>query len=104
MKFVSSIKCQAQTWLIGGLTCALALSILLSPTIADAKTLRWASKGDVFTMDPHSQNNGLTNDMSDHIYEPLRFEFKRPGFIHEPYFGQLIKQRGRGGAGNYVDC
>jgi peptide/nickel transport system substrate-binding protein len=38
---------------------------------ADAKTFRWASQGDVLTMDPHSQNEGLNNTMSDHIYEPL---------------------------------
>ena len=71
MKFVSSIKFQTRTLLIGCLTCVLAFSILASPSTTYAKTLRWASKGDVFTMDPHSQNNGLTNDMSDHIYEPL---------------------------------
>jgi peptide/nickel transport system substrate-binding protein len=42
----------------------------LSPAL-DAKTLRWSSQGDVLTMDPHSQNEGLNNTMSDHIYEPL---------------------------------
>jgi len=38
---------------------------------ADAKTLRWSSQGDILTMDPHSQNEGLNNSVSDHIYEPL---------------------------------
>ncbi len=38
---------------------------------ASAKTFRWASQGDVLTMDPHSQNEGLNNSMADHIYEPL---------------------------------
>jgi len=38
---------------------------------ADAKTLRWSSQGDILTMDPHSQNEGLNNAFSDHIYEPL---------------------------------
>ena len=36
-----------------------------------AKTLRWSSQGDILTMDPHSQNEGLNNSVSDHIYEPL---------------------------------
>jgi peptide/nickel transport system substrate-binding protein len=38
---------------------------------ADARTLRWSSQGDILTMDPHSQNEGLNNGFSDQIYEPL---------------------------------
>jgi peptide/nickel transport system substrate-binding protein len=38
---------------------------------AGAKTLRWSSQGDILTMDPHAQNEGLNNSVSDHIYEPL---------------------------------
>jgi peptide/nickel transport system substrate-binding protein len=55
-------------------TKALAAFIIASFAVlgtADAKTFRWASQGDVLTMDPHSQNEGLNNTMSDHIYEPL---------------------------------
>jgi peptide/nickel transport system substrate-binding protein len=52
------------------LTFAGALAIALS-SAADAKTFRWSSQGDILTMDPHSQNEGLNNSMSDHIYEPL---------------------------------
>jgi peptide/nickel transport system substrate-binding protein len=55
-------------------TKALAAFIIAGFAIlgtADAKTFRWASQGDVLTMDPHSQNEGLNNTMSDHIYEPL---------------------------------
>jgi peptide/nickel transport system substrate-binding protein len=51
--------------LLAGLTAAAMINT------ADAKTLRWSSKGDVLTMDPHSQNEGLNNTMADHIYEPL---------------------------------
>ncbi len=40
-------------------------------TFAQAKTLRWSSQGDILTMDPHSQNEGLNNAVSDHVYEPL---------------------------------
>ncbi|MEO7244150.1 MAG: ABC transporter substrate-binding protein [Rubrivivax sp.] len=38
---------------------------------APAQTLRWASQGDPQTMDPHSQNEGLTNAMNGQIYEGL---------------------------------
>ncbi len=47
---------------------ALAVGVAVS---AEAKPFRWSSQGDVLTMDPHSQNEGLNNSMSDHIYEPL---------------------------------
>jgi peptide/nickel transport system substrate-binding protein len=36
-----------------------------------AKSLRWASQGDILTMDPHAQNEGLNNAWLDHVYEPL---------------------------------
>ena len=49
---------------------ALAATLVLTPAV-DAKTLRWSSQGDILTMDPHSQNEGLNNSVSDYIYEPL---------------------------------
>jgi peptide/nickel transport system substrate-binding protein len=47
----------------------------------DAKTLRWASQGDILTFDPHSQNEGLNNTANSYVYEPLinyneRFELE----------------------------
>ena len=36
-----------------------------------AQTLRWASQGDPLTMDPHAQNEGLTNSMNGQVYEKL---------------------------------
>ncbi len=30
----------------------------------DAKTLRWAGRGDMQTTDPHSQNENLTNNIN----------------------------------------
>ncbi|MES2355005.1 MAG: ABC transporter substrate-binding protein [Pseudomonadota bacterium] len=36
-----------------------------------AKTFHWSSRGDILTMDPHAQNEGLTNNVSEQIYEPL---------------------------------
>jgi peptide/nickel transport system substrate-binding protein len=69
MEFVSAIKKSAATLL----TTSVFASLVGFSVIPDvnAKTFRWASQGDVLTMDPHSQNEGLNNSMSDHIYEPL---------------------------------
>jgi peptide/nickel transport system substrate-binding protein len=38
---------------------------------AEAVTLRWAGRGDMQTTDPHSQNEGLTNNINSLIYEFL---------------------------------
>ena len=46
----------------------LAVAIALP---ASAATFRWASQGDITTMDPHANNEGFTNAYHDHIYEPL---------------------------------
>ncbi len=51
-------------------TAILAAALALCAA-ANAKTLRWSSQGDILTMDPHAQNEGLNNTVSDHIYEPL---------------------------------
>jgi peptide/nickel transport system substrate-binding protein len=48
---------------------ALFLAVPAAP--AQAKTLRWASQGDALTLDPHSQNEGLTNAMNGQVYEKL---------------------------------
>jgi peptide/nickel transport system substrate-binding protein len=50
---------------------ALALAALLSGTSVEAQTLRWASQGDPQTMDPHSQNESMTNMMNGQVYERL---------------------------------
>ena len=50
---------------------ALAAAALCAASVADAKTLRWASQGDALTMDPHSQNEGPTTAMNQHVYEAL---------------------------------
>ena len=55
----------------------LRLMILLLAAIAfaadgaDAATLRWANRGDPQTTDPHSQNEGLTNNVNQLVYEFL---------------------------------
>ena len=49
-----------------------ALGLLLVASGAlQAQTLRWASQGDALTMDPHAQNEGLTNAMNGQVYEKL---------------------------------
>ena len=47
------------------------LALLATGGTAQGQTLRWASQGDPLTMDPHSQNEGLTNSMNGQVYEPL---------------------------------
>jgi len=55
-----------QRLLIGALTAALFM-----PALGHSKTLRWASQGDILTLDPHAQNEGLTIAASSYVYEPL---------------------------------
>lgn len=49
---------------------ALAVTMLM-PLAGNTKTLRWASQGDILTLDPHAQNEGLTIAASSYVYEPL---------------------------------
>jgi peptide/nickel transport system substrate-binding protein len=44
---------------------------LATPLLAGAQTLRWAARGDIGSMDPHSFNEGLTDNIVGHIYEQL---------------------------------
>ncbi len=48
-----------------------ALLAALATAGAQAQTLRWASQGDPQTMDPHSQNESMTNMMNGQVYEKL---------------------------------
>src|SRR5690625_6711800 len=52
--------------LVGALAAAFAI-----PIGVYAETLRWASQGDILTLDPHAQNEGLTIAASSYVYEPL---------------------------------
>ena len=49
----------------------MGLGLALSAHLVQAQTLRWASQGDVQTMDPHSQNESLTNSINGQVYESL---------------------------------
>jgi peptide/nickel transport system substrate-binding protein len=48
----------------------LILSLLVISPV-HAKLLRWTNQGDIQTMDPFSQNEGVTNNIQQHIYERL---------------------------------
>src|SRR5215203_3661552 len=50
---------------------AVALAGVFAFAGAPAQTLRWASQGDPQTMDPHSQNESMTNMMNGQVYEGL---------------------------------
>jgi len=52
------------------------LTVLLTVAVfgaglSDAKTLRWAGRGDMQTTDPHSQNEGTTNNINSLVYDTL---------------------------------
>jgi peptide/nickel transport system substrate-binding protein len=52
--------------------CAVLAAGLALPALdAEAKTLRWAGRGDMQTTDPHSQNENLTNNINQLVYEFL---------------------------------
>ncbi|MEI7446278.1 MAG: ABC transporter substrate-binding protein [Burkholderiales bacterium] len=58
----------------------IALVAAVAPPAALAQTLRWASQGDPQTMDPHSQNELLTNSMNGQVYESLLTRDRTLGF------------------------
>jgi peptide/nickel transport system substrate-binding protein len=58
----------------------LAAAVAVTP--AFAKTLRWASQGDILTFDPMAQNESLNNTFSDYVYEGLVRYNKQ--FVPEP--------------------
>ena len=58
----------------------LALALLAAGAVP-AQTLRWASQGDPQTLDPHAQNEGLTNSMNQQVYERLVDRDKQLNFV-----------------------
>ena len=61
------------------------LAVLILATAASgllhAQTLRWASQGDAQTMDPHSQNELLTNSINGQVYDTLVMRDKQLGLV-----------------------
>ena len=64
-----------------------ACAAALAATSVIANPLRWAAAGDPQTMDPHSQNEGLTNSVNSQVYEFLLIRDKKlklgPGLATE---------------------
>jgi peptide/nickel transport system substrate-binding protein len=63
---------------------SLALATLLglaATTPLQAQTLRWASAGDLLTLDPVSQNESLTNMMNGQVYERLVMRDKQLNIV-----------------------
>jgi peptide/nickel transport system substrate-binding protein len=61
---------------LGRAGLALAGTVLFSALLAPAsdvcaRNLRWSSQGDASTMDPHANNEGLTNGQNSQVYEYL---------------------------------
>jgi peptide/nickel transport system substrate-binding protein len=56
-----------------------AISLIALACSAQAQTLRWASQGDPQTMDPHSQNESMTNMVNGQVYERLTKRDKNLG-------------------------
>jgi peptide/nickel transport system substrate-binding protein len=55
-------------------TTRLAAALLATTMFAGAahaETIRWARASDALTLDPHSQNQGVTHNFAHHIYETL---------------------------------
>ena len=52
------------------LAVVLAAALLL-PTLGSAKTFKWTSQGDILTLDPHSQNEGLNIVANLWVYDGL---------------------------------
>jgi peptide/nickel transport system substrate-binding protein len=50
---------------------AAVLGVLLIAAPGYAKTLRWASQGDVLTFDPYAQNESFNNTFNSYVYESL---------------------------------
>jgi peptide/nickel transport system substrate-binding protein len=44
---------------------------LLAASVVSAKTLRWASQGEISTQDPHADNNSFNNNQVNQVYELL---------------------------------
>lgn len=53
------------------LIAAAVSAAMLFPALGVAKTFKWASQGDILTLDPHSQNEGLNIAANLWVYDPL---------------------------------
>ena len=63
------------------ITTSALVALLVAAGPAPAQVLRWASQGDPQTMDPHSQNESMTNMMNGQVYEGLVGRDKKLGLV-----------------------
>ncbi|HSV51024.1 MAG TPA: ABC transporter substrate-binding protein [Burkholderiaceae bacterium] len=63
------------------LHCLVLSTLLAMAGTASAQTLRWASQGDLQTLDPHSQNELLTNSLNGQVYETLVLRDKQLNIV-----------------------
>jgi peptide/nickel transport system substrate-binding protein len=63
------------------LLSAALVALIATAVPAAAQTLRWASQGDPQTMDPHSQNESMTNMMNGQVYEKLVSRDRKLGIV-----------------------
>lgn len=47
------------------------MALAVFADLSFAQTFRWATQGDALTLDPHSQNEQLTNNINGQVHEPL---------------------------------
>ncbi len=53
------------------LLAALAALMASTAAVAEAKTLRWSSQGDIATFDPYAHTESFTSNVLHHVYDPL---------------------------------
>ena len=58
--------------------CVAALALHAA---SGAQVLRWASQGDLQTLDPYSQNELLTNSINGQVYETLSGRDRQLGLV-----------------------
>lgn len=62
-------------------TLLVALLLWAAGSSGGAQVLRWATQGDLQTLDPHSHNELLTNSVNGQVYEPLVRRDRQLGLV-----------------------
>ena len=68
---LSPLMARSGVWTTVTAVLVTAAAFLTALAPVQAQTLRWSSSGDPLTMDPHSQNELMTNIMNAQVYERL---------------------------------
>jgi peptide/nickel transport system substrate-binding protein len=71
-RLVGTVACHIRVVAEVVVAVVLVAMAALSPTAgAEAQTLRWASQGDLMTLDPHSHLDAFTHSINGQVYETL---------------------------------